>query len=173
MANTINLDKGFVGRGQHGGWRNADRVRRLGVLAASALILLGLAAGGFFIRERMATEPVTPQAATNPFANDPHSYSEWDFREDPRVYAPVPPLDPEQQERTQVAPGAVPVAVPNTPGFTWDDYATMPSWAAPIAPVASPNPWSGTCRPGLADCQQDEPFSPGVRQEPDYTSLIP
>ena len=100
MANTINLDKGFVGRGKHSRRRNVGRVRRLGVLAASALMLIGLVAGAFFIRERTATEPVTQQAATNPFANDPHVYSDWDFREDPRVYAPAPPLDPEQQERT-------------------------------------------------------------------------
>ena len=144
MAHTIDLDRGFAGRGRRATPRRI--LRRVAPLAA-ALLLLALVAAAAFALTRPAAGPDAQQAATNPFANDPHVPTAWDFREDPRIYAPLPALDPEQYERTQVAPGAV--------------------------PVASPNRFTGSCRPGSIDCLEDEHLTPGVREGRDRSQLVP
>lgn len=141
MANTINIDTAdtdTAGRGQIAGRHDGGRSRRALGLAASVLLILGLAVGATIGRARLAAQPTAPQATSNPIAADPHVYTVWDFREDRRELVPTGALDPEQQERTQVAPGGV----------------SVPS-------AASPGPWTGTCRAGSSDCLPDEDDFPG------------
>jgi hypothetical protein len=184
MANTLDIGKVSRAAAVHGQVvqrRGGRRARRLIALATIAVVALGIGTGAVVNRSRTTAEPVAapstlvnpyweyvedvpidaPQAAlSNPFAYDPHVYTEWDFREDHRVQVPadasttgeyrwgpgaysapvgpVPAFDWEQQERTQVAPGAL----PSTPASTY-------------------RPWLGTCRSGSVDCLPGEDYLPG------------
>lgn len=110
MSNTIKIDtaeRDTAGRGRIGGRRDGGRSRRGIGLAASVVLILGLAVGVTLGRTRPTAQPTAPQATSNPVAVDPHVPTAWDFREDRRELVPAGALDPEQQERGQVAPGAL------------------------------------------------------------------
>jgi hypothetical protein len=169
MANTVNLGKATratAGRRQFG-----QRSRRLIGLAAIALLALGLAGAGIVSRARPAA---VPQASTNPFANDPHVNTVWDFREDRRDPAPTdaPALVP--------ASGPVPADASTTGDFRWNygvsDAPPAPSGLVPafdweqqertqVAPgtlPTSPTILPGSCQPGTSDCPLTEYQAPGA-----------
>lgn len=140
MANTARIDTATARAARR---RGPARGMAL-ALALGAVLALGLAAGAARGLARPAAVAPAPAASANPFANDPHNYTVWDFREDHRASATGGALDAEQEERGRVAPGAAP------------------------AP-ARPTPFAGPCRAGGSDCLPDgDPPGPTRKERTMY-----